>query len=351
MGKVLGTIDELPADYRDELARHNATPLWPSIRGIIPFGMPERRARPHIWRYREMRPLMLRAGELTPIEKAERRVLMLGNPGLAPEPFATASIFFGLQLVLPGETAPNHRHSPSAVRIVVEGEGGFTIVQGERCPMARGDLILTPAQHWHQHEHHGSKPMVWVDALDAPTVMRLDAAYCVPGREQSTSDRPDASQWRYRGAGLLPYERLQRTGNAYPQLRYPWAAVRAALADFAAQAGRDEPVHIAYVNPETGEPCMPVLGFSALMLRPGETLAPPRRSTSAGFVVIEGEGESEIDGQTVAWSENDLVAIPNHAKVRHRNGSGTRPACLIQVDDAPLQRKIGIFEEFDAARA
>lgn len=349
MDERLATMEELPVDYRAALEQQSVTPAWPMLRGLIPFDLPERRTRPHVWRYNALRPLLLRAGELTPMEKAERRVLMLGNPGLAPEPFATASIFFGLQIILPGEFAPNHRHSPSAVRIIIEGAGGYTTVEGERCPMERGDVILTPAGLWHQHEHRGDGPMVWLDALDAAVVCRIEASYCKPGTRQSPSNRPDASQWRFRRAGLVPYERVLRPPAPYPLLRYPWTEVRAALEALAAHSGGNEPVHLAYVNPETSEPCMPMLGFSARWLRPGEELARTRRSSSAGFLVIEGEGESEIDDKILGWGENDIVAIPAHAQVWHRNRSAKRPACLIQIDDVPLQRKLGIYEEFDGA--
>jgi len=346
MNEQLGTIDELPTEYLDALTGQDAMPLWPSLRGILPYDKPNHRTVPHAWRYEALRPLLLRAGDLTPMEKAERRVLMLANPGLDGEPFATASIFFGLQLILPGETAPNHRHSPSAVRLIIEGEGGFTTVEGERCPMSRGDVILTPARLWHEHEHRGDGPMVWLDALDAPLVVKMEAAYCIEGEPQNAGNRPDSSQTRFRRAGLLPYDALDRAAEDYPQFRYPWADVRQALLDMATGAGPSEPVQLAYVNPETGQECMPVLGFSALMLRPGEDRALPRRSASAGYLVIEGTGESEIDGKTLSWSANDVLAAPTHAAIRHRNASSKNPAFLIQIDDAPMQRKLGFYEVF-----
>jgi gentisate 1,2-dioxygenase len=348
---ALGTIEELPTRYLDALTANHAKPLWPSIRNILPYDKPIHRTVPHLWRYRELRPLLLEAGELTPIEKAERRVLMLANPGLDGEPFATASIFFGLQLILPGETAPNHRHSPSAVRLIVEGDGAFTTVEGERCPMARGDVILTPAQLWHEHEHRGSGPMVWLDALDAPLVTKMEAAYCIEGEPQNAGNRPDSSQTRFRRAGLLPYDRLGKAANDYAQFRYPWVEVRQALVDLANGAGPGEAVQLAYVNPETGQACMPVLGFSAIMLRPGETLSPPRRSSSCGFLAIEGSGQAEIDGTTLTFEENDVMAAPTHAAIRLRNGSSKAPAFLLQIDDAPMQRALGFYEEFGNGRA
>ncbi|HUT50025.1 MAG TPA: cupin domain-containing protein [Alphaproteobacteria bacterium] len=346
MSEQLGTIDELPTEYLDALTGQDAMPLWPSLRGILPYDKPIHRTVPHVWRYEALRPLLLRAGDLTPMEKAERRVLMLANPGLDGEPFATASIFFGLQLILPGETAPNHRHSPSAVRLIIEGEGGFTTVEGERCPMTRGDVILTPARLWHEHEHRGDGPMVWLDALDAPLVVKMEAAYCIEGEPQNAGNRPDASQTRFRRAGLLPYDALDRAAEDYPQFRYPWVDVRQALLDMASGAGPGEPVQLAYVNPETGRECMPVLGFSALMLRPGEERALPRRSASCGYLVIEGTGESHIDAKTLSWSANDVLAAPTHAAISHRNVSSKTPAFLIQIDDAPMQRKLGFYEVF-----
>jgi len=158
---ALGTIEELPLAYRQDLTAKNLVPLWPSIRAALPYNIPTRRTKPVLWRYRDIRPQLLEAGRLTPIEKAERRVLVLANPGLGLENMqATPSIFIGLQLILPRESAPSHRHSPSAVRFVIEGDGGYTIVQGEKLPMEKGDLILTPSGLWHEHGHEGTSPVV-----------------------------------------------------------------------------------------------------------------------------------------------------------------------------------------------
>jgi gentisate 1,2-dioxygenase len=179
---ALGTLDDLPKLYRDTLSKANLVPLWPALRSFLPYGMPERKCAPTIWRYNEVRPLLLQAGDLTPIEKAERRVLILANPTLDPATArATPTIYLGLQLIKPGETAPNHKHSPSAIRFVVEGEGGFTMVEGEKLPMDKGDLILTPSGRWHEHGHSGKGPVVWLDALDLPLIYSIEASYCIEG--------------------------------------------------------------------------------------------------------------------------------------------------------------------------
>lgn len=346
MSTTLGTLADLPADYVKALADMSVTPLWPSLRTVLPYGKPSRATRPFQWRYTDLRSYLLRAGELTPIEKAERRVLALANPGLGLERMmATPTIYLGLQLILPGEVAPNHRHSPSAVRFVIEGQGGFTSVDGEKCPMEKGDLILTPAGLWHEHGHEGKGPVVWLDALDLPLIYGIEASYCIDGKRQAMRNAADRSQTTYRRSGLVPYASLNAPRNAYPLVRYPWTEVRRNLIDMANGTGPGEAVRLAYVNPETGAECLPILGFSAELLRPGEDVSPRRRSASGVFHVIEGRGQTDIDGTTFEWGEGDTLAVPTHAVVKHR-AQGKTPAFLFHVDDAPLHRKIGIYEEF-----
>jgi len=344
----LGTIEELPIAYRNSLTNNNLLPLWPALRAFLPHGIPERNCSPMIWRYNNIRPLILQAGELTPIEKAERRVLVLANPGLGLETArATPTIYLGMQLIQPGENAPCHKHSPSAVRFVVEGKGGYTCVEGEKLPMEKGDLILTPSGLWHEHEHNGSGPVIWLDALDLPFVYSVEASYCTDGISQTVSDLPDRSQTHYRRSGLLPYSSLNSNPRSqYPLLRYPWKEVREALCALSSNAGKDDAIHLAYVNPQTGRECLPTLGFSAIMLRPGETLVPVKRSASSVVHIIEGEGEAKIDNAEMCWSESDTLAIPTHAQVEIRNASNEKPAYLFLVDDAPMQRKLGFYEEF-----
>ena len=342
----LGRLEDLPADYVKAINDLSVAPLWPQLRGLLPRGQPSRATQPFMWRYADVRPHLLRAGELTPIEKAERRVLVLCNPGHGLDKLvATPTIYVGLQLILPGEVAPNHRHTPTAVRFVIEGNGGYTTVNNEKCPMHKGDLILTPALTWHEHGHEGSGPVVWLDALDLPMIYAMEASYAIEGPSQTLSDALDASQNKYRRAGLLPYASLaQALRPKYPQIRFPWADVRAALGALATVTDKADAVQLAYVNPETGESCLPTLGFSAQQLRAGQDLSPRKRSASSVIHVIEGQGESIIDGVTLKWSEGDTLAIPTHAVVTHR--ATGQDAYLFHVDDAPMQRALGFYEDF-----
>jgi gentisate 1,2-dioxygenase len=342
---------ELESAYADALRASHLAPLWRSIRSLIPYGMPTRSMQPAHWRYTDIRPLLVESGALVPIELAERRALVLCNPGFGAAALQTTpSIFIGFQLLLPGESASNHRHVASALRLVVEGRGGYTTVDGERLPMEPGDLVLTPGGCWHEHGQDGTDPVIWLDALDVPLVHYLEASTSEPGAPQHAAALPDASQPRLRRAGLAPYAELG-TRRAYPLLRFPWREVRAALLELAASRGPDAPVHLAYVNPLTGEECLPTLGCSVLMLRPREERRLPRRSASAALHVICGAGDVEIDGTSFRFEERDVVAVPTHACVRIGNRSADAPAFVFMIDDAPLQRKMRIYREFEEGEA
>jgi len=196
MSQELGRLEDLPQDYRDELKKLNLVPLWPSLRAVLPPKVPTRQTKPTYWSYQTLKPLLLKAGELTPIEKAERRVLVLANPGHGLEKMqASAAMYLGMQLLLPGEWAPSHRHTPNAVRMIVEGEGAYTTVDGEKCPMSRGDLILTPTGLWHEHGHDGNEPVVWLDVLDLPLVYYMEASYHINGERQQVNPSRGDRAW------------------------------------------------------------------------------------------------------------------------------------------------------------
>ena len=343
MSVQLGTLEELPQEYRDALGRAGVGALWPQLRNALPPIAPRPITQSCLWGYEDIRPLLLRAGELTPIEKAERRVLFLRDPGRGPDTMqATATLYVGLQLLMAGETAPAHRHTPNAVRIVVEGEGAYTVVDGEKLPMSVGDLILTPTGCWHDHGNGGKDPVVWLDALDLPLFAHLEGCYVVEAPLQTPRNRPDASEVEYFAAGLAPVRRRDRPAPAFPQMRYPWARTEAALRRLAEHSG-NEPVELDYINPETGQSCMAVMGFTAMMLRPGRTERPPLCSSSAVFHVIAGEGVSTVNGKRHVWKAKDTFSAPVFAAVEHETTGG--PAFLVRIHDRPLQEKLGYYEE------
>ena len=339
----LGKLSDLPADYVESLRKLNLVPLWPSLRAVLPPHKPRPNTRATAWAYKDVLPLLLRAGELTPIEKAERRVLVLANPGHGLEKMqASAAMYLGLQLLLPGEWAPSHRHTPNAVRMVVQGEGAWTTVDGEKCPMSRGDLILTPTGLWHEHGHDGSEPVVWLDVLDLPLVYYMEASYHINGtRQQQLPGRGDRA---YTRGGLVPTPVFERSKKTYPMLRYPWADARAALLALAEDQPALDAVQITYTNPETGAHAENILGFYALMLRPGQTLKLPVRSPAMVFHVIEGGAEAVIGEQRFTLAEADTCCAPGYTPVSLRNAAASAPAFIFIADETPLHQKLGVFE-------
>lgn len=340
---TLGRLEDLPADYREALTAQNLVPLWPSLRGVLPPHVPSRKTQVTHWPYAPLRELLIKAGELTPIEKAERRVLVLANPGHGLDKMqASAAIYLGMQLLLPGELAPAHRHTPNAVRMVVEGEGAWTLVGGEKCPMSRGDLILTPTGLWHEHGHDGTGPVIWLDVLDLPLAYYTETSYHIEGpSQQPTLPSGDRA---YRHGGVVPTAAFVRAERPYPMLRYPWADAKASLLALAESQPALEAVQVTYVNPETGADVENILGFYALMLRPGQTLRLPARSPAQVFHVIEGAVGLQVGERQLALAEADTSAVPGYTAATLSNNSASAPAFLFVADESPLHRKLGVYE-------
>ncbi len=340
----LGTLEELPQSYRDRLTALNLLPLWPSMRAVLPHKIPTRKTKTLNWEYKTLLPLLIEAGELTPMEKAERRVLVLANPGHGLENMqVTASIYMGLQLILPGETAPNHRHTPNAVRIIVEGEGATTIVDGEPCVMERGDLILTPSGKWHEHRHKGAGPIVWLDILDLPLFYQLEASWAIEGSPQTNILSRDKSFAEYSAAGIVPEPGFKRERTFSPLLRYPWSRTKACLMEMA-KSCHEGLLRIAYVNPENGASLFPSIGFGAVMIRPGESIELPGRTTACVFHIVEGQGTLCVDeSNALQWRERDTLSAPGYSRITLCNQSLQEPAFIITADEAPLHQYLGIY--------
>jgi len=272
-------------------------------------------------------------------------VLVLVNPGLKGDYAITSTLYAGLQIILPGESAPSHHHTPAALRLIVEGRGAYTTVEGVKCVMEPGDLIITPPMLWHDHGHEGSEPVVWLDGLDLPLVRSLDASWASKMRPAVPPvSATDPSSDEFTGAGLIPrHARCAPTG--YPHLRWPWRIVRRALEALAATAAPDRPVVLRYANPVTGAPPLPTMGADAWWLRPGETTRAERRTTGAVVQVIEGRGESRVGERAFEWEAGDTFVAPPWHWVEHRNGSAAGPACLFSFNDEPVLKALGLWQE------
>src|SRR5688500_15790197 len=189
--------------YRD-MAPLNLTPLWEVLHALVP-PQPASPCVPALWKYEEVRPFLMRAGEAITAEEAVRRVLILENPALRGQSAITQSLYAGLQLILPGEVAPSHRHTQSALRFIVEGAGAYTAVDGERTTMRPGDFIITPSWTWHDHGNPGNEPVVWMDGLDIRIVQTFAAQFheVFPQEVQPVTRTEGAASARF-GSGLVP---------------------------------------------------------------------------------------------------------------------------------------------------
>ena len=336
----------LPAAYSDALDALALAPLWTALHALLPN---ERAtpAVPHVWRWRDVWPRVLEAAKLVPMEQAERRVLVLRNPGLGGAYAITSSLFAGLQVILPGETAPSHHHTPAALRLIVEGHGAYTTVEGVKCVMEPGDLIITPPMRWHDHGHEGTEPVIWLDGLDIPLVRHFDAAWASKMRPAQPPATPsDPSQDELTASGLVPrHSRYPQTG--FPQVRWPWITVRAALERLATTTPRGQAVSLRYVDPTTGGAPMPTMGAEAHWLRPGERTPSERRTASAIFHVIEGRGQSRVGDAVLAWDKGDTFVAPPWHWTSHEGRES--PACLFSFTDEPALRALGLYQEEAAA--
>lgn len=329
--------------YYQRIDAFGLTPLWESLHALVPK-TPSTAIESALWRYAEVRPLLAESGELISAMEAERRVLILENPALRGQSAITQSLYAGLQLILPGEVAPAHRHSQSALRLVLEGETAFTAVDGERIPMTPGDFIITPAHTWHDHGNTGDDAVVWLDGLDIPLVRFFEAGFAEKAEEsvQRPTRAEGDSLARY-GSNLVPLDSRRDAAQPSRLCHYPYKHTRAALADLA--RGDADPHYghaLRFNNPETGHSPMPTIGTFIQLLPAGfETRA--RRSTDSTIVCcLEGGGTAQIGERTFTFAQNDIFVVPSWSALRLQAGPET---VLFSYSDRPVQQALGLWKE------
>lgn len=330
----IGSLEDLYAVLR----QRRYAPLWRIEGALTPE--PSTRMVPHLWRYDEVRELILRAGELISAEQADRRVLAFENPGRADHelPRTTDTLWAAIQLVLPGEVAPPHRHSPAALRYVIEGDGGYTVVDGQRVEMEAGDFLVTPNWSSHEHGHAGREPMLWLDGLDLPLVHTLCLVFAEFGGPRSGPQQLDT----LRDGHLRP---SWQGGPRAPMLVWKLADVDAAFDELRSQAGSPyDDLILEYRDPSSAGPLMPTLEAHMQLLRPGVETQAHRHSSSAVYHVVQGSGWSEIAGRRLDWRAGDTFALPVWAEHRHAN-PGDADALLFSFSDRPAVAALGLLRE------
>ena len=330
------------AKFSRDIAALDAMPLWDRAESAM---RPGTDCAPHLWRYADIRPKLLESAKLISEEQAERRVLVLENPRLRGTTFITTTLYAGLQIILPGEIAKSHRHTPSALRFLMEGEGGYTMVGGERADMHPGDFVVTPAWSWHAHGNDGAGPVVWMDGLDTPFSRFFGATF----RENyaGTENAPvcaDGDSLAAYGANLLPVDYKPEDPSGSPLLRYPYERTRAALH----RLSRQQPPHPAhgmkmrYANPINGKHPFPTMAVFMQLLPAGFAGEAYRSTDGTVFSVVEGSGAVEIAGETFVFGPRDIFVVPSWMPYRLKAKDET---VLFSFSDRAAQESLGFWRE------
>lgn len=338
--------------FYDAIGKHSMSPLWEVLHALVPVAPNTPCVAAH-WKYSDVSPYLMHSGQLITAQEAVRRVLILENPALKGRSCITQSLYAGLQVILPGEVAPSHRHTQSALRFVVEGRGAYTAVDGERTPMQPGDFIITPSWTWHDHGHVGTTaqdaPVVWLDGLDIPMLQFFDAGFAENGSAASQAvTKPEGiSSHRY-GANMLPVRHVPPFGQTSPIFSYPYDKTRETLHKLEAHSDIDawDGVKLRYINPATGGSPMPTMATFMQRLPAGFSGKPYRQTDGTVFSVVEGHGTVRIEhnGKVVVYQfgPRDHFVIPSW----HTASFSSTSACvLFSFSDRPVHQALGIHRE------
>ena len=335
------------AAYYQELKQLHMSPLWESLSVLVPH-TPNGPCVPALWKWSDVFPFIERAGALITAEEAVRRVLILENPALPGQASATQSLYAGLQLILPGEVAPAHRHVQSALRFIVHGRGAYTAVDGERTTMFPGDFIITPSWTWHDHGNDGldgaAEPVVWLDGLDIPMVRFFDAGFeeKSAAKSQQVSRAEGNALARY-GHNLLPVD-YRPSSPTSPIFSYPYARSREVLDRLYRDGEIDDwhGVKLRYVNPATGGWPMPTLATFIQYLPRGFVGKPFRSTDGAVYSVVEGSGRVVVDGVAFEFGPKDHFVVPSW---KTHTLYANEDVVLFSFSDRPVQSALNILRE------
>ncbi len=335
------TVERPDADLIRTLEANDIHPLWDRYQGIIPIH-PDATDDAMLWRWRDVEPLADRAADEVPVEDVERRALIMVNPAFGGQTVATENLIAAFTVLEPGDRAVPHRHTAPAIRFGIRSEGAATIVDGRRCAMGFGDLVLTPPMCWHGHINDSDHRTIWFDALGSPLTNMLDASFFEPGSREDNqfwqADEGDEKLWT--GAGMADANAPPSDSHS-PKFHYPGADARRTLG--AMRPGPDGARTLRYLNPLTGGPVMPTLDCYMLRLSKGEATRPKRATHNAVCIVVSGQGRSTIGEKSFDWSENDIFSIPHWDWTQHEASGGE--ADIFMVTDRVVFERLGLLRE------
>nr|WP_223810901.1 MULTISPECIES: cupin domain-containing protein [Geobacillus] len=334
----------------EELEKVYLGPLWEKL-GKMVTPEPDHEVMPYLWKWETIRKYLLEAGELLRLgRESERRVVYLQNPSLLKQGligYSTNTLYVGVQLLLPGEVAPAHRHSQSAIRFIIEGEGAYTAVDGERTYMERGDLILTPAWTWHDHGHEGTEPVIWMDGLDVGLVRNFAGSFFEPYSEDvfPVSVPHNGSTFKYATGALRPVSDRKRKGYPSPLISYKWKTTKQVLENLSKlDPDPYDGYAVDYINPLTGGSADLRIGTTMQKLTPGMHTKAHRHVHSAVYHVLDGEGYTIINGVKFEWAKGDFFILPPWSWHEHVN-TGAGDAHLFSINDLPIMERLDLERE------
>jgi gentisate 1,2-dioxygenase len=307
---------------------------------------PEPKMVPYMWRWPLLQSIIDESGEAVPVGD-ERRALQLFNPGLEGRWATTNNLIAAVQVLLPGEVARAHRHTPTAIRFIIEGSGAYTAVDGERVYMEPGDLILTPSWAWHDHGNETRERVVWMDGLDIPLIAALEAMFFQFYTErQVPATRPANASKQLHGHPHLSPTWVKEKPRSSPLLLYSWDQTCQALDTLRAHEGSPfDGIALEYRHPQTGGPVLPTMACLVQLLRAGTHTKAHRHTGSAVYLVVRGEGYTVIDGTRFTWNKGDIIALPPWALHEHANTSAREDAVLFSIQDTPVLEALGLYYE------
>ena len=317
--------------------------LWEIASQMTPHPRPE--AIPYQWKWSLLERVVKESATAVPVGD-ERRAMQLFNPGLNGAWATTSTLIAAVQVLLPGEVARAHRHSPAAIRFILQGNGAYTAVEGEKVIMHPGDLVLTPSWQWHDHGNETKETVVWMDGLDVPLTKALNSIFFeMAGERQQSAKKPVNGSKAMYGQGHLAPTWTKERPKFSPLMLYSWDQTQEALHGLRNTEGSPyEGVALEYTHAQTGGPVMPTIGCRVQMIRKGEKTKPRRVTGSSVFCVRQGKGRTLVDGKAFDWSKNDIVALPSWALHEHHN-TGSEDAILFSITDRPVLEALGFYRE------
>ncbi|MGN1057598.1 MAG: cupin domain-containing protein [Comamonas sp.] len=315
MTKKLDTLESLYQAFDAisvEGGWHRRAPaLWPE---------PRKNFVPYRWRYSDVKPILDAAGHLVDHAMADRRNLTMTNP-VEGNLYATVrTMVAAYQLIKPGETADAHRHTPNALRIILEGKGTYTVVNGTRVEMRPGDVLLTPSMAWHSHDHAGGEHQddcYWVDVLDVPLVHLLEPMFFERHPDKlekdvvSVESSPIAFRWEDSVAQLSAQTTAPSHGMAEQEI-------------------------------ELGQPALKTIALHVQRLGAGFKSQQLRTTDNSLYTVVQGSGRTIVDGETIEWNMGDVIAVPAWRTYRHEADS---ESYFVRASDMPVMAAFDMLRE------